>query len=51
MVQSTGAANAQYLRSLVLEGEGEKRFGLEENVQMDESKRLLCFDDITFVFE
>ncbi|CAK9309360.1 unnamed protein product [Citrullus colocynthis] len=27
MVQSTGAANAQYLRSLVLEGEGEKRIG------------------------
>ncbi|XP_038877675.1 ABC transporter C family member 2-like isoform X3 [Benincasa hispida] len=32
MVQSTGAANAQYLHSLVLEGEGEKRFGLEEKI-------------------
>ncbi|XP_038887073.1 ABC transporter C family member 2-like [Benincasa hispida] len=32
MVQSTGTANAQYLHSLVLEGEGEKRFGLEEKI-------------------
>lgn len=36
MVLSTGAANAQYLRSLVLESEGEKSLGLQEKVYMDE---------------
>uniref|UniRef100_A0A0A0KAW3 ABC-type xenobiotic transporter n=2 Tax=Cucumis sativus TaxID=3659 RepID=A0A0A0KAW3_CUCSA len=32
MIQSTGAANAQYLRSLVFETEGEKSLGLQEKV-------------------
>ncbi|KAJ0083036.1 hypothetical protein Patl1_11222 [Pistacia atlantica] len=39
MVQSTGAANAQYLRSLVLEGEGENRLGREENKRLDGQRR------------
>ncbi|KDP34963.1 hypothetical protein JCGZ_09251 [Jatropha curcas] len=39
MVQSTGAANAQYLRNLVLGGEGESRFRREENKQLDEQRK------------
>lgn len=44
MVQSTGAANAQYLRSLVLggEGEGEKKLGIEENKKVDGQRRWLA---------
>lgn len=42
MVQSTGSANAQYLRSLVLGGEGENRLGREENRQLDGQRRWLA---------
>lgn len=42
MVQSTGAANAQYLRSLVLGGEGEKKSGTEENYKVDGQKKWLA---------
>ncbi|KAJ4703013.1 ABC transporter C family member 2-like [Melia azedarach] len=41
MVQSTGAANAQYLRSLVL-GEGENKLCREENRQLDGERRWLA---------
>ncbi|KAF2310800.1 hypothetical protein GH714_017368 [Hevea brasiliensis] len=41
MVQSTGAANAQYLRSLVL-GEGESRFRTRENKQLDGQRKWLA---------
>ncbi|CAK7350158.1 unnamed protein product [Dovyalis caffra] len=42
MVQSTGTANAQYLRSLVMGGEGESRLGREEKKQLDGQKRWLA---------
>ncbi|KAK3022450.1 hypothetical protein RJ639_047587, partial [Escallonia herrerae] len=42
MVQSTGAANAQYLRSLVLGGEGKNKFKNEETLQMDGHRRWLA---------
>lgn len=43
MVQSTGAANAQYLRNLVLGGEGENQLGREENNnQIDGQRRWLA---------
>ncbi|KAH7568510.1 hypothetical protein JRO89_XS06G0008700 [Xanthoceras sorbifolium] len=42
MVQSTGAANAQYLRSLVLGGEGENKQGREENKRLDGQRRWLA---------
>lgn len=44
MVQSTGAANAQYLRSLVLggEGEGEKKLGIVENNKVDGQRKWLA---------
>jgi ATP-binding cassette subfamily C (CFTR/MRP) protein 1 len=43
MVQSTGAANAQYLRSLVLgRGEGEKESVRGENRQLDGRRRWLA---------
>eukprot|EP00258_Populus_trichocarpa_P051202 XP_024467221.1 ABC transporter C family member 2 isoform X2 [Populus trichocarpa] len=42
MVQSTGAANAQYLRSLVMGGERESRSGREENKQLDGPRRWLA---------
>ncbi|KAM1350686.1 hypothetical protein ACFX14_004730 [Malus domestica] len=42
MVQSTGSANAQYLRSLVLGGEGENRLAREENRQIDGQRRWLA---------
>ncbi|XP_022146679.1 ABC transporter C family member 2-like [Momordica charantia] len=42
MVQSTGAANAQYLRSLVLGGEGEKKLGIEEENRADGQRRWLA---------
>ncbi|KAJ6979599.1 ABC transporter C family member 2-like isoform X1 [Populus alba x Populus x berolinensis] len=42
MVQSTGAANAQYLRSLVMGGERESRLGREENKQLDGPRRWLA---------
>lgn len=42
MVQSTGAANAQYLRSLVPGGEGEGRSSTEENKQLDGQRRWLA---------
>ncbi|KAE8709270.1 ABC transporter C family member 2 [Hibiscus syriacus] len=42
MVQSTGAANAQYLRSLALGGEGEERLGREENKQLDTQRKWLA---------
>ncbi|XP_011012558.1 PREDICTED: ABC transporter C family member 2-like isoform X1 [Populus euphratica] len=42
MVQSTGAANAQYLRSLVMGGEQESRLGREENKQLDGPRRWLA---------
>lgn len=41
MVQSTGAANAQYLRSLVLGG-GEDSVGREENRQLDKQRKWLA---------
>ncbi|KAH9796212.1 ABC transporter C family member 2 [Citrus sinensis] len=41
MVQSTGAANAQYLRSLVLGGEAENKLR-EENKQIDGQRRWLA---------
>ncbi|KAJ4976197.1 hypothetical protein NE237_001303 [Protea cynaroides] len=41
MVQSTGAANAQYLRSLVL-GEGENRLGNTEMMQQEGQRRWLA---------
>lgn len=41
MVQSTGAANAQYLRSLVLGGEAENKLQ-EENKQIDGQRRWLA---------
>ncbi|KAK6917100.1 ABC transporter-like, ATP-binding domain [Dillenia turbinata] len=40
MVQSTGAANAQYLRSLVLGGEN--KLGREETSQLDDRRRWLA---------
>ncbi|XVF00520.1 hypothetical protein REPUB_Repub04eG0008100 [Reevesia pubescens] len=39
MVQSTGVANAQYLRSLALGGEGEDRLGREENRRLDRQRK------------
>ena len=42
MVQSTGAANAQYLRSLVLGGEGENKSEREETRQLDGQRRWLA---------
>ncbi|CAL5345401.1 unnamed protein product [Camellia sinensis] len=42
MVQSTGAANAQYLRSLVLSGEGENKVKREESWQSDGQRRWLA---------
>lgn len=42
MVQSTGAANAEYLRSLVLGGEGENKLGREDNRQLDGQRRWLA---------
>uniref|UniRef100_A0A5B6ZBR8 ABC-type xenobiotic transporter n=1 Tax=Davidia involucrata TaxID=16924 RepID=A0A5B6ZBR8_DAVIN len=42
MVQSTGAANAQYLRSLVLGGEGENKLEREETKQLDCQRRWLA---------
>ncbi|THG13789.1 hypothetical protein TEA_001790 [Camellia sinensis var. sinensis] len=42
MVQSTGAANAQYLRSLVLSGEGENKVEREESWQSDGQRRWLA---------
>ncbi|KAF2317861.1 hypothetical protein GH714_041180 [Hevea brasiliensis] len=42
MVQSTGAANAQYLRSLVLGGEGESKFRTQENKQLDGQRKWLA---------
>uniref|UniRef100_A0A6M2F7E0 ABC-type xenobiotic transporter n=1 Tax=Populus davidiana TaxID=266767 RepID=A0A6M2F7E0_9ROSI len=42
MVQSTGAANAQYLRSLVMGGERESRLGREESKQLDGPRRWLA---------
>ncbi|XP_059439550.1 ABC transporter C family member 2-like [Corylus avellana] len=42
MVQSTGAANAQYLRSLVLGGEGENESVRGENKQVDGRRRWLA---------
>ncbi|KAI8000143.1 ABC transporter C family member 2 [Camellia lanceoleosa] len=42
MVQSTGAANAQYLRSLVLGGEGENNVEREESGQLDGQRRWLA---------
>lgn len=42
MVKSTGAANAQYLRSLVMGGERESRSGREENKQLDGPRRWLA---------
>ncbi|GKV32071.1 hypothetical protein SLEP1_g40702 [Rubroshorea leprosula] len=42
MVQSTGAANAQYLRSLVLGGEGENKLSREENNQLEGQRRWLA---------
>ncbi|GAV87979.1 ABC_tran domain-containing protein/ABC_membrane domain-containing protein [Cephalotus follicularis] len=42
MVQSTGAANAQYLRSLVLGGEGENNSSREEDKRLDGRRRWLA---------
>ncbi|KAK6932100.1 ABC transporter type 1, transmembrane domain [Dillenia turbinata] len=42
MVQSTGAANAQYLQSLVLAGKGENKLGREETGQLDGRRRWLA---------
>ncbi|KAF8413521.1 hypothetical protein HHK36_001512 [Tetracentron sinense] len=42
MVQSTGAANAQYLRSLVLGGNEENRLGREETKRQDGERRWLA---------
>lgn len=44
MVQSTGAANAQYLRGLVLGGEGvgEKKLGMEDNHKVEGERRWLA---------
>ena len=42
MVQSTGAANAQYLRSLVLGGEGENKIGKGEKKAVDGQRRWLA---------
>ncbi|GLT68247.1 hypothetical protein SLA2020_404970 [Shorea laevis] len=42
MVESTGAANAQYLRSLVLGGEGENKLVRGENKQVDRRSRCLA---------
>ncbi|KAJ9691138.1 hypothetical protein PVL29_013352 [Vitis rotundifolia] len=42
MVQSTGAANAQYLRSLVFGEDGQKKSGREEAKQLDRQKRSLA---------
>uniref|UniRef100_A0A5B6ZCD8 ABC-type xenobiotic transporter n=1 Tax=Davidia involucrata TaxID=16924 RepID=A0A5B6ZCD8_DAVIN len=42
MVQSTGAANAQYLRSLVLGGEGENKYKTKETMRLDGQKILLA---------
>ena len=42
MVQSTGAANAQYLRSLVLGGEGVNRMGKGEKKAVDGQRRWLA---------
>lgn len=41
MVQSTGAANAQYLRSLVHRG-GERQLEREENKQLDGKRKWLA---------
>jgi ABC-type multidrug transport system fused ATPase/permease subunit len=42
MVQSTGAANAQYLRGLVFGGERENKPDREENKQLDKHRRWLA---------
>ncbi|KAK2998795.1 hypothetical protein RJ639_023993, partial [Escallonia herrerae] len=42
MVQSTGAANAQYLGSLVLGDEGKNKFKNEETLQLDGHRRWLA---------
>ncbi|KAL6991616.1 Canalicular multispecific organic anion transporter 1 [Sarracenia purpurea var. burkii] len=42
MVQSTGAANAQYLRSLVFSGEGENKLGREETMRLDGQRRWIA---------
>lgn len=42
MVQSTGAANAKYLRGLVLGGEGEKRSGTDENFKLNGQRKWLA---------
>ncbi|KAJ4837826.1 Multidrug resistance-associated protein 1 [Turnera subulata] len=42
MVQSTGAANAQYLRGLALGGEGSSRLRREENKQLDGQRKWLA---------
>ncbi|POO04133.1 ATP-binding cassette containing protein [Trema orientale] len=42
MVQSTGAANAQYLRSLVREREDENRIGREESRRLDGQRKWLA---------
>ncbi|CBI30983.3 unnamed protein product, partial [Vitis vinifera] len=42
MVRSTGAANAQYLRSLVFGEDGQKKSGREEAKQLDRQKRWLA---------
>ncbi|KAL8091087.1 hypothetical protein AgCh_040262 [Apium graveolens] len=42
MVESTGAANAQYLRSLVHSGEGENILGTHETKQLDGKRKWLA---------
>nr|XP_017234868.1 PREDICTED: ABC transporter C family member 2-like isoform X2 [Daucus carota subsp. sativus] len=42
MVQSTGAANAEYLRSLVLGGDGENRSQREETKRLDGQRKWLA---------
>ncbi|KAM6551936.1 hypothetical protein CsatB_001744 [Cannabis sativa] len=42
MVQSTGAANAQYLRSLVREREDANRLGREESVRLDGQRKWIA---------
>ncbi|KAI9198159.1 hypothetical protein LWI28_011152 [Acer negundo] len=42
MVQSTGAANAEYLRSLVLGGDGENKLSREENKRLDGQRKWMA---------
>ncbi|KAK0578361.1 hypothetical protein LWI29_009118 [Acer saccharum] len=42
MVQSTGAANAEYLRSLVLGEDGENKLSREENKRLDGQRKWLA---------